>query len=198
MKKIVPSNAVLIPRHAKRVFKGEIFEVYQWPQEMFDGSIKTFEMVRRPDTVATIAVIEDKIIVLEEEQPNLPTYYSIPIGRHDVAGETPLQGAQRELAEEAGLYFKNWKLITVRQITSKVEWFLYLYVATGLVKEATNTPENDGEKITVMRKTFEETKQLANHTRNRHIPRDLFESVQSLEDLLAIPEFEGKEVTITP
>ena len=73
MKKIVPSNAVLIPRHAKRVFKGEIFEVYQWPQEMFDGSIKTFEMVRRPDTVATIAVIEDKIIVLEEEQPNLPT-----------------------------------------------------------------------------------------------------------------------------
>lgn len=198
MKKIVPSNAVLIPRHAKRVFKGEIFEVYQWPQEMFDGSIKTFEMVRRPDTVATIAVIEDKIIVLEEEQPNLPTYYSIPIGRHDVAGETPLQGAQRELAEEAGLYFKNWKLITVRQITSKVEWFLYLYVATGLVKEVTNTPENDGEKITVMRKTFEETKQLANHSRNRHIPRDLFENVQSLEDLLAIPVFEGKEVTITP
>ncbi len=36
-----------IPPNAKRVFKGIIFDVYQWQQKMFDGSKETFEMLKR-------------------------------------------------------------------------------------------------------------------------------------------------------
>ena len=31
-----------LPEQAKKVFDGEIFDVYQWDQEMYDGSTETF------------------------------------------------------------------------------------------------------------------------------------------------------------
>ena len=49
--RVLPKGARLIPPEADRVFRGEIYEVYQWPQKMPDGSVETFEMLRRPDTV---------------------------------------------------------------------------------------------------------------------------------------------------
>lgn len=38
MRKYIPENAKLIPAEAECKFRGELFDVYQWPQEMFDGS----------------------------------------------------------------------------------------------------------------------------------------------------------------
>ena len=104
MKKIVPNNAVLIPDNAQRVFKGVIYDVYQWPQTMFDGSTKTFEMLKRADTVEIIAVHDDKHVDLNEEQPHLPLHYTLPAGRHDVPGETELasMSGRRPGAEETG------------------------------------------------------------------------------------------------
>ena len=43
-----------IPKDARCVFKGVIFEVWQWEQKMFDGSMATFERIKRPDTVVII------------------------------------------------------------------------------------------------------------------------------------------------
>ena len=60
MRKFVPATAKLIPEEAKKVFQGEIFAVYQWPQEMFDGSFATFEMLRRADTVKILAVVTEE------------------------------------------------------------------------------------------------------------------------------------------
>lgn len=54
--RVLPKGARLIPREAELVFRGEIYKVYQWPQKMPDGSVKTFEMLRRPDTVMVIAL----------------------------------------------------------------------------------------------------------------------------------------------
>ena len=53
-----------LPKNARRVFKGEIFEVWQWPQKMYDGSTETFEMLKRPDTTQVIATVGDKIALL--------------------------------------------------------------------------------------------------------------------------------------
>ena len=69
---------------------------------MFDGSVATFEQLKRPDTAIVIAITpENKFIVLEEEQPNKPKFLSIPGGRINEA-EDPLVGAKRELLEETG------------------------------------------------------------------------------------------------
>ena len=56
-KRTLPDTAILIPDHATCVFHGALFDVYQWQQEMFDGTYETFEMLRRPDTIAVIAIV---------------------------------------------------------------------------------------------------------------------------------------------
>ena len=36
-----------LPENAKLVFKGVLFDTWQWEQELFDGSYSTFEVVVR-------------------------------------------------------------------------------------------------------------------------------------------------------
>lgn len=195
MKERIPIGAKLIPAHAKKVFSGKIFDVYQWQQTMYDGSESTFEMLKRPDTVEVIAIKDGKVVVLEEEQPNSPnSYYALPGGRHDVPGESALQGAKRELLEEAGLTFKNWRLVGVIQPFFKCEWFIYFYLATDLEDEVPHQPESDGEKITVMTKTVAEIKTMLKSDKKGHLPAELFDQLNTVEDILALPEFVGQEV----
>ncbi len=195
MKELVPKNAKLVPKGAERVFKGKIFDVYQWQQKMYDGTEKTFEMLKRPDTVEVIAIKNGKIVVLEEEQPDSPhSYYALPGGRHDVPGESTLVAAQRELLEEAGLRFKTWRLVNVVQPLSKSDWFIYRYLATDLDSEVAHAPEADGERIIVMEKTLDEVKQLLSTPKRGHLPLELFSSLQSIEELVRMPTFEGREV----
>lgn len=187
MKRILPKNAVLVPEHAERVFKGQIYDVYQWQQEMFDGSFETFEMLKRPDTLNVIAVKDYKIVILEEEQPGRPPFYGLPGGRHDVAGETEAQAAQRELLEETGMIFRNWRLLQVRQPQRKVEQFMYTFLATEFESQAEPQP-GPGEKVTVTLQEFDEVLALADNPKTRFLPKGLLEQAGSLEDLLHLPE----------
>lgn len=193
MKKIIPSDAVLVPDNAQKVFTGQIFEVYQWPQKMFDGSTHTFEMLKRPDTIEILAIKDDKIVILEEEQPNLRPYYAIPGGRHDVEGETELDAAKRELVEETGMRFKTWKLLNVYQPAAKIEQMVYQFLATDFGEQI--DPHLDaGEKIKVDLMTLEEAQELCSHPRARHLPKEILGGVNSLEELINLPEFSGQEV----
>ena len=194
MKKIIPDNGVLIPETAKCVFKGEVFDVYQWPQQMFDGTSATFEMLKRPDTAEIIAIKDNKLIVLKEEQPGLPAHYSLPAGRNDVPGEDSLGAAQRELLEETGMVFKTWKLHKVIQPYVKIEWFIYQWIATDFVENKGQDVEVHGEKIVVMEKSLDEVKQLLDDPLNRYVPREVFGELSSFDELIAMPEFKGKEV----
>lgn len=188
MRTIIPKNAKLIPEAARRVFKGEIFDVYQWPQKMFDGSIETFEMLKRADTIKIIAVVDDKIVILEEEQPeHTSSFIDFPGGRHDVESETELDAAKRELLEETGMSFKNWRLIKVEQPYIKMDWFIYLYLATGFEGQGEQKLDA-GEKITVKHVDLNELKRLATNPKARHMPKDLIESCPRLENLLSLPE----------
>lgn len=192
MRTVVPVNADLMPGKAKKVFEGVIFDVYQWPQEMFDGSIETFEMLKRPDTVEVIAIKDGKLVVVHEQQPGTKEFYDIPAGRHDVDSETELRAAQRELLEETGLSFKNWKLVAVSHPAHKIDWLVYTFVATDFEEQV--TPKMDvGEKIQVEYLTLEEFKSLGVKQRLRYYS-DILKQADSLESLMALPEFKGKEV----
>jgi hypothetical protein len=99
----VPKSKLPIPSHAKKVFEGVIFDVYQWEQKMFDGSVETYEKLKRNGTVEIIAVTKDKkIIVLKESQPARSEFTNLISGRIE-RGETPLETARKELLEEAGM-----------------------------------------------------------------------------------------------
>jgi len=138
-----------IPSHATCVFKGKIFDVYQWEQEMFDGSKKTFEALKRPNTVLVIPLLEDgKIVYAKQEQPGRPPFISLFGGRAD-EGEQPLETAKRELLEETGLVSDDWQPLREFPFPGKIEWSVFYFVARNCRKEAEPELDPGGEKIEV-------------------------------------------------
>jgi len=151
-----PKSVQPMPENAKLVFKGVIFDTYQWEQEMFDGSKETFEKLKRSDTVATIPITRDgKVILLDEEQPGKAKWFlSVPAGRME-EGEEPMEAAGRELLEETGYEAKEFVLWEASQPVSKVDWAIYLFVAKGCEKVG-DAELDAGEKISVRLVGFEE------------------------------------------
>jgi len=189
MRKKTPKKFNPLPPNAKRVFKGIIYDVYQWEQKLFDGSSTTFEMLSRPDAVRVLAIKDDKIVVLKQEQPDLGYFIDLPGGRHDIEREDELQAAQRELLEETGFSFKNWKLIQMEQLHFKIDQVMYLFLATDFDKEV-ETHHDSGEKIKVELMTLEEVKKLFDDPDTRYLP-PLLKSVNSTQDILDLPEVTG-------
>ncbi len=194
MKKVIPADAVLIPDQAQRVFQGMIFDTYQWPQALFDGSEHIFEMLKRPDTVTAICIVDDKILVIDDEQPHLGARQSFPGGRVDDTDESIQAAAQREVLEETGYSFNGWRLIKVWQPYRKMEWFVYVLLAWGVADK--QQPKLDpGEKITVQALDFQAVKDLVmQKVGYLGESSTIFEPIQSLPQLLELAEFQGSEV----
>jgi len=160
-----------IPKEAQLVFKGKIFDVYQWEQEMFDGSKETFEMLRRANSVQILPIIGNKIMIAEEEQPNMPKRLGV-IGGQQEQNETPLKAAKREMIEETGYTSKKWKLFKKRNLYQKMDWTISCFIAKNCTK--THEPQNDvGEKITPLMVSFDE-----------------------FMDIIVTPEFRSKDITL--
>ncbi|OIO20459.1 MAG: hypothetical protein AUJ37_00200 [Candidatus Magasanikbacteria bacterium CG1_02_41_34] len=143
-----------IPEQAKKVFSGVIFDVYQWEQELYDGSKATFERLTRPATLQVIAEVDGRIAMSDEEQPAKGRFLSLLGGRQE-PNEDPLEGAKRELLEESGLVSDEWELWQTAEPYNKVVWTIYIYIARHCKK--VEHPKHDaGEKITVKTYNFDE------------------------------------------
>jgi len=153
-----------IPNKAKKVFKGIIFDVYQWPQKMFDGSIVKFERVTRQSTVVIIPIVGSKIVTVKQKQPGTDWYYDLPSGRMDRKGESPKNAALRELLEETGLKPKTIKLWKTYSPSGKVIQKVYFFIAQGCMKSAKQKLD-PGEKIQTQNKTFDEFLKLSDNAR---------------------------------
>lgn len=194
MQKIIPLDATLIPDHADLVFSGVLFDTFQWQQPLFDGTEATFEMLRRQDTVVVVPIVDDKIIILEEEQPHHGKRVNLPGGRVDDHETNVLDAAKRELHEETGFSFESWKLLKVTQPFSKIEWFLYLYVAWGSYEQHEQHIDG-GEKINVTFKTVADIQILCDQDPEfLHEVGHMINSIVSPSDLTDLPEFTGKLV----
>ncbi|HBB38425.1 MAG TPA: hypothetical protein DEP63_05630 [Candidatus Magasanikbacteria bacterium] len=158
-KKFITMSA--IPPQAKKVFSGVIFDVYQWEQEMFDGSTATYEMVSRQPSTEAIITVGDKIVMLDQEQPNRAPYPCIPGGRIE-PGEQPLNAIKREMAEESGYTSDDIELLYHFTGNSKLYFPEYIYVARNGHNGATQSLDS-GEKISIKLVTFDE---LLQTTRN--------------------------------
>jgi ADP-ribose pyrophosphatase len=143
-----------IPDHAQRVFKGVIYDVYHWEQEMFDGTKTTFEALKRPNTVVVIPTNGDKVYYAKQEQPGKAPFTSLFGGRAE-EGEDPLDSAKRELLEETGFVSDDWQQIRQYTLPGKIDWSVYFFVARNCRKEAEQVLDG-GEKIEILSTTVDD------------------------------------------
>jgi len=152
---IRPPSKQPIPDHAKKVFDGVLFDVYQWEQELFDGTKTTFEKIKRPDTVVVFPIMDDgRVILTEQEQPGKEPFIGTTGGQVD-EGEDILAAAKRELLEESGYEASEFILWDARQPATKIDWVIYTFIAKGLKKVAEMNLDA-GEKIKLKPVEFEE------------------------------------------
>lgn len=127
-----------------------------------------------------------KLIVTKQEQPRKDLFYDYPGGRTDPEDPDELAAAKRELLEETGLSFRNWKLIKVEQPFNKIDWLVYTFIATGLESIA-NQSLDAGEKIEVEAMTFPEVKQLILSDDARYMRFKELSDRINLDDLSDLP-----------
>jgi ADP-ribose pyrophosphatase len=155
-----PESKQYMPPHAKRVFKGKIFDTYQWEQEGYDGKVYIFEKVKRADTVVILPITKDgRVLMTQQEQPGKKPFTALAGGRVD-EGEDVFEAAKRELLEETGYISESWELFESLQPISKVEWAVYYFVARQCVKVADQNLDG-GEKVHVKPVAFEEFVEMA-------------------------------------
>lgn len=143
-----------LPDHAKMVFKGVLYEVWQWEQTMFDGSTQTFEAIKGNDSAAVIATVDGNILLEHMEQPQSDPYLAVPGGRLD-EGEDGLAAAKRELLEETGYASDDWEALERNYSGGRIITSREIFVARNCRKVADPTPDA-GERISVSFISFEE------------------------------------------
>lgn len=145
-----------LPINAKKVFSGVIFDVYQWEQEMYDGSTEIFERLDRADTVDVLAITRDgKILIQRQSQPDREESFLSLIGGRVEKGEDTLEAAKREMQEETGYTSDQWEFLLSHEPTRKIRWEMFVYVARNCEK----TMDQDldpGERIEVREVTFDQ------------------------------------------
>ena len=150
-----------IPKHAKKVFEGNIFSTWQWDQECYDGSTQVFEGLSRPDYGTAVGVLDSKEILLAwDEQPDRKPLLT-SIGGRIEADETPEAGAAREFREETGYEVGELRPWFTYTPSGKIDFSVYMYIARDLKK--VGEPQLDvGERIELRTFSFEDFLRLGN------------------------------------
>jgi ADP-ribose pyrophosphatase len=116
------------------IFEGKIITLQVDRVQLPNGEIATREIVKHPGAVAVLALLGDKMIVVEQyRKPLEKSQIEIPAGKLE-KGEDPLDAACRELEEETG-----YRCGTIRHISSFytspgfADELLHLYATEQLV-----------------------------------------------------------------
>ncbi len=138
-----------IPSNAIKVFEWKTFDVYQREQEMFDGSTKIFEKLKRNNTVDVVAISKGwDIFVLEESQPGRDVFYGL-IGWTCEDGEQPLETAKRELLEETWLVSEDRELFNSYTLSSRIDYTSNIFIAGNCELVGSQNLDPGWEHITI-------------------------------------------------
>ncbi|MDH5613649.1 MAG: NUDIX hydrolase [Gammaproteobacteria bacterium] len=118
----------------KTVFHGKIIEVGVQTTTLPNGQVMELEIVRHPGGAAVVAIDDqNRVCLLKQFRVVVNDWlWELPAGKIENK-EPPLQTAQRELQEEAGVMASDWKELG-KEISSPgiFNEIVYLYLAQGL------------------------------------------------------------------
>jgi 8-oxo-dGTP pyrophosphatase MutT (NUDIX family) len=140
------------PLGGETVYDGRIVRVRIERFRHADGEEVSREIVRHQGAVAVVVHDDREVWLVRQprEAVDEPALLEIPAGRLDLAGEQPLQAAQRELAEEIGRGAHNWEpIVTYYTGAGFTDERVHLFAATDLYESHADSGEN--ERIEIVR-----------------------------------------------
>jgi 8-oxo-dGTP pyrophosphatase MutT (NUDIX family) len=142
---------------SKTVYEGRIARVrldeFRYP----DGSMSVREVVGHPGAVAIVAHDGRFLYLVRQprEAVGEEALLELPAGKLDVAGESRLDCAKRELAEEVGKSASEWEeLKSFYTSPGFADEEVTVYLATGL--EDVGTAADDEERLQIVAWPLEE------------------------------------------
>jgi len=128
------------------VWEGRIAKVRVDRFRYDDGEEAEREIVEHPGAVGIVAHDGETLYLVRQprEPVDEPALLELPAGKLDEEGESPLDTAQRELAEEIGKGARTWQHLT-RFYTSPgfADEECHLFMATDLYDESAQADENE-------------------------------------------------------
>jgi 8-oxo-dGTP pyrophosphatase MutT (NUDIX family) len=140
------------PLGGESVYSGRIVDVRIERFRHADGEEVSREIVRHQGAVAIVAYDEQAVWLVRQPREAVGEAHllEIPAGRLDVAGEQPMQAAQRELAEEIGRGATHWEpIVTYYTGAGFTDERVHLFEATELYEAHADSGEN--ERIELVR-----------------------------------------------
>jgi ADP-ribose pyrophosphatase len=141
-------------------YRGALINVRVDDVRMSDGSVVPREIVTHPGAVAIVALDDEgRIVLVNQYRPALGAQLDeLPAGILDVDGESALDAAKRELAEETGLVADEWAVLVDLHPSPGISTeAVRVFLARGL-SAAPDEHEREHEELTmtVIRETLAE------------------------------------------
>jgi ADP-ribose pyrophosphatase len=115
-----------------------------------DGEEAEREFVKHPGAVAIVAHDGERLFLVRQprEAVGEQSLLELPAGKFDAEGESVLETAQRELAEEIGKAAREWKFLNKCWLSPGFsDEEMHVYLATDLYDEEADSGENERIEI---------------------------------------------------
>ena len=130
-------------------FSGRVWDVRTDAVELGDGQVVTRDFIVHTGAVGAIVLDADDhvLLVRQYRHPVGALMWEPPAGLLDLADETPLECAQRELVEEAGLVAREWHtLVDLANSPGGSSEVFRCFLARDVSPAPDGRPEGHGEE----------------------------------------------------
>ena len=134
---------------SEQLVEGRVWDVRRDSVDLGDGQTVVRDFVVHPGAVGVLALDDDErvLLVRQYRHPVGMALWEPVAGLLDVADESPLTGAARELVEEAGLVADRWDvLVDLENSPGGSSETIRCYLARDLAPAPGGRPVGDGEE----------------------------------------------------
>jgi ADP-ribose pyrophosphatase len=142
------------PLGGRTIYEGKIVDLAVERFRFADGQEVEREIVHHQGAVGAVAHDDEHVWLVRQPRETVgdPDFLEIPAGRLDKDGESPLEAARRELAEEVGLRAERWEPIaSFASSVGILDEIVHVFHATGLDDAGGEAQAEQDERIEIVR-----------------------------------------------